>query len=337
MCGPGVGALRAAAMTTTPSTRPTTRASKRAGNASHKYSTSPSIATATTSSPHAQAGARKIRARRAGIATTAVASLARSTGAFPSLLLLAGAPEAAFALLVVLERAEQLRLAEVRPQGLGHVQLGVGDLPQEEVGDAHFAAGADEQVGIRKAGGAEVRGERRLVDRLRVEPAVARGAGDAARRRDDVLAAPVTDAQTDVEAAIVARALDHAVELVSDRIGQAVHVADSVHAHLVLHELVHLGAQIAQQQPHQRVDLAPRPLPVLGREGEQAEEGDTEPARCFDHGAHRPLAAPMPLDARQSAPLRPPPVAIHDDGDVARKAGEIEAGGVECRHLLRPP
>src|SRR5262245_22595864 len=182
-------------MTTAPRTRPTIRVSTRAGNASHRYSISPRIETVTTSSPHAQAGARKIRARRAGIATAAVASLARSTGAFPFLLLLAGAAETAFALLVVLDGVEKFRFAEIRPQRVGDVQLAVGDLPEKEVGDAHLAAGADEQVGIGKAGGAEMGGERGVVDALRIELSVARGARNAARGLDDVLPAAVADAQ----------------------------------------------------------------------------------------------------------------------------------------------
>src|SRR5215472_1749895 len=268
--GPGAGALSAAPITAAPSTSPTMRSRIRAGKASHRYSTSPSSATTTTRSPQAHAGPRKIRARSVGMAIAAVASLARSTSALP-VLLLAGESETTLALLIVLERAEKLRFAEVRPQGVGHVELGIGDLPEEEVRDAHLAAGADEQVRIGKARGAEVGGHGRLVDGVRVQLAGAHGARDATRGLDDVLAAAVTDAQADRQSRVGAGQLDDALELASHRFGQAAGVADGEHPHLVLHELLHLGAQVAQQQAHERVHLAPRPLPVLGREREQAQ------------------------------------------------------------------
>ena len=53
------------------------------GTPSRRYSTMPSIAMTTTSVPQPHIGARKISASKRGIATAAVASLARSTGAFP--------------------------------------------------------------------------------------------------------------------------------------------------------------------------------------------------------------------------------------------------------------
>src|SRR5260221_477826 len=53
---------------------------------------------------------------------------------------------------------------EVRPVRLGHVQLGVADLPEEVVADAEFAGGADEEVGVGEAGGVEVCRDRGFVD-----------------------------------------------------------------------------------------------------------------------------------------------------------------------------
>ena len=45
----------------------------------------------------------------------------------------AGLAEPALALLVVFHRRDELIASEVRPQHVGHVQLGVGQLPQQEV------------------------------------------------------------------------------------------------------------------------------------------------------------------------------------------------------------
>jgi hypothetical protein len=94
---------------------------------------------------------------------------------------------------------------------------------------------------------AEVIGDGGLVDRLRVDLAGAGRARDAACRLDDVLAPAIADAQTDREARVGARQLDHLLELTPHRIGQARHVADGEHAHLILHQLAHFAAQVAQE------------------------------------------------------------------------------------------
>src|ERR1700693_3192266 len=55
---------------------------------------------------------------------------------------------AALARLEVDDGLEEMAAPEVGPQDLVHVDLGVRDLPQEEIRHAQFAAGADQQVGI---------------------------------------------------------------------------------------------------------------------------------------------------------------------------------------------
>ena len=49
-------------------------------------------------------------------------------------------------------------LAEGRPVGLAEVQLGVGALPEQEVGQTQLAAGADDEIGVRLPGGIQVAG-----------------------------------------------------------------------------------------------------------------------------------------------------------------------------------
>ena len=68
-------------------------------------------------------------------------------------------------------RIEGIR-AEVGPQDIAHVELGVGRLPDEEVREALLAAGPDDQVGIGQAGRVERGRDRRFVDGLgwREEP-----------------------------------------------------------------------------------------------------------------------------------------------------------------------
>src|SRR5207253_1830814 len=71
---------------------------------------------------------------------TFISSLARAPD------LLAGLPEAPLAVLEVVERDQQRLFAEVRPEGLGEVDLGVRELPEEEVGDADLAARPHHQL-----------------------------------------------------------------------------------------------------------------------------------------------------------------------------------------------
>src|SRR5688572_24103255 len=108
------------------------------------------------------------------MATTAVSSRVFSTGAparspapLPpprsvcdpeslALDLRGDATEAPLALLEEGERLQILALAELRPHALADVDLGVRELPEEEVADAHLAAGADEEVRVGDARRAQV-------------------------------------------------------------------------------------------------------------------------------------------------------------------------------------
>src|SRR5690606_4270240 len=76
-------------------------------------------------------------------------------------------PESAVPLLVRFERQEQLFAAKVWPECRGRVILGVRRLPDEKVAEAHFAASADNQVGIGLAGSVEVIGQDLLGHGLR--------------------------------------------------------------------------------------------------------------------------------------------------------------------------
>ena len=66
---------------------------------------------------------------------------------------------AAFAFLEVEEGFEETGAVEVGPEGFGDEDFGVGDLPEEEIADAHFAAGANQEIGIGKIGCVEMAGE----------------------------------------------------------------------------------------------------------------------------------------------------------------------------------
>ena len=71
------------------------------------------------------------------------------------------AAEAAAAARVLVERVLEVARAEVGPELVDEDELGVGELPEQEVRDAQLAGGADEQVGVGQLGRVEVGGERR--------------------------------------------------------------------------------------------------------------------------------------------------------------------------------
>ena len=72
---------------------------------------------------------------------------------------------------------------EVRPQQVGEVQLGVRELPEQEVGDALLAAGADEQVRLRRVRHREERLERLRIGSRRASASASGCAREIAPRR----------------------------------------------------------------------------------------------------------------------------------------------------------
>ena len=69
------------------------------------------------------------------------------------------------------------------------------------------------------------------------------------------------------------------------------------------------------------ITSALRALPVLRGKGVERQELDLQIAAAFDDRAPIPRLL-VAFDPRQPALLRPAPVAIHDDGDVARNGIE---------------
>src|SRR5215831_8485976 len=65
------------------------------------------------------------------------------------------AAEAAVALLIIDNSFEQVNSPEVRPESVGHVNLGVGALPQEKIRDAQLAARPHQQIQIGEIPGIE--------------------------------------------------------------------------------------------------------------------------------------------------------------------------------------
>src|SRR5689334_24700944 len=123
----------------------------------------------------------------------------------------ASAAEAALALGVRTDRAQEVDAPEVRPQRLAEVELRVGRLPQQEATEALLARRADHQVGVGLALGVEVLGD--VLDVDDVGELLERGAlggvvGEQGAYGVGDLAAPaVADGDVDEQAVDVAGAL----------------------------------------------------------------------------------------------------------------------------------
>ncbi len=70
---------------------------------------------------------------------------------------------AALTILKIQERFEKARPRKIGPERFGYVHFGIRDLPKEEVAHAHFAAGANQKIGVGQSGGIEMIGNRLLV------------------------------------------------------------------------------------------------------------------------------------------------------------------------------
>ena len=89
--------------------------------------------------------------------------------------ILAEAAVAAFPLLEFRNAFQQLQASEVGPQCLRHVDLGVGELPEQEVAEPHLAAGANHQVRIGQMACLEVPRNGFFIHVQVTQPAIASG------------------------------------------------------------------------------------------------------------------------------------------------------------------
>jgi hypothetical protein len=214
------------------------------------------------------------------------------------------------------------------PQALGEDELRIRRLPEQEVADPHFAAGADEEVGIGRVAERHVAVERRLVEVLGLDAADHR----LPARLDDVPAAAVVEGDRQVDPGVVAGAVLGVLPGLAQLVRDLGAVADDADANAVAGELGEVLRDGDEDQAHQAGDLFARPLPVLGREREHGQVLDAAIGAGVD-GAHERIDALLVAEEARHVPLLgPAAVAVHDDGDVARH-GRRRDGTL----AIRPP
>src|SRR6056297_1672532 len=104
-------------------------------------------------------------AMTSGAKISAVMMRARSN---PGLL---AAPESALPLLIPAQRSGQFRGGEFRPEVVGEIELGIGEIPEQKIADAGFAASANADVRRRQVSQRKVAAEQGLAHLLRRYPA----------------------------------------------------------------------------------------------------------------------------------------------------------------------
>ena len=89
--------------------------------------------------------------------------------------------------------------------------------------------------------------------------------------------------------------------------------------------------QQALVEVHEETHFVERPAPVLGGEREDRHVREADVERAFHRVEERLLPRRVAFGAFQAPLLRPPPVAVHDDGDVGR-----HPVGIEVHHRFGP-
>src|SRR5688572_21618454 len=325
--GSSCGEAAKAAVTAVPAPSASQRSTGRPACSSIRTSSQrPAAEATTTSALNRAAGALRTMSRKIGSSTAALArrfSIAGPPGASKArpaaaAVAISHPTEATASLLEVRDRPVEVDGAEVRPQHRRHPQLRVGDLPQQEVGDPHLAAGPDQEVGVRNAVGVERAADVALADLLGRDLARPHLPRQRAEGVQELVAAAVVEGHQQREAGVGPRLVHDVVDAAAHRHGHTTAAADHAEAHVALHQLGQLAIDRLLQEPHQRRDLVFRPIPVLRRERVERQVAQPDRVAGTHQRAGRLHALAVPGHTRQPAARRPPPVAVHDDRDVGR-------------------
>src|SRR5690606_16167159 len=207
---------------------------------------------------------------------------------------------------------------KIRPVALGKVQLCVGQLPDEEIGNTLLATGTDEQVGLRRKGHGQIRSESSFVDVLRVLGKFGTLHEQALHRLQDIPAPPVVGRNRQVQGIVLRCALFRRLnEFLQARL-EGGNITNHTQAYTLVTELADLFFESLHEKPHEQRDLVGRPAPVFGAEGKKGEKLYAAPTTGFDHSPYGLDAAHMPRRAGQKTLGCPAPVAVHNNGEVTR-------------------
>ena len=239
---------------------------------------------------------------------------------------------ATLALLEIDQRCKQVGTIEIGPKGFGDEDFGVRNLPEEEIADTHFSAGADEEIGIGKIDGIEMARELFLGDGVRTAVAVA-FAKDGVHGIDDFRAAAVVEGDRENHAAVARGGFRGFAGIFLDGQGKFFGASEETQADIVSLKERHFFANVLAKELHKEFDFGSGAAPVFHGESIEGERFDVKTRASFDGGARGFRACAMSGDTGQMTLLCPATVAVHDHGDVPGEAGTVEL--FEERGFLR--
>ena len=167
-----------------------------------------------------------------------------------------------------------------------------------------------------------------FVDAARTQASRSHALGDGSRGVGQLGAPTVVDAHDQVQSLAMSgrsvslfQRLDHARP-------QARAASAPAHVHAPLRQLVGAPCEYVGGVVHDEGDLGGRSLPILCREGVDAEVAHAR-VDCPRDGVHkRILPRPVALGAGQAARVRPAPISVHDEGDVCGDFAAPEGGRI---------
>ncbi len=141
-----------------------------------------------------------------------------------------------FTALVIEQRFFQVFFPEIGPQYICKIQFGISNLVQQEIADAVFTAGADQQFGVGEIFGAQVLLKAFVRDVVRRQVAGFHIFGDVFYRAEQFPAAAVRERDNHVKPGIASRFVERFLQCLLRAVGQHISGANHVQADVVFVE-----------------------------------------------------------------------------------------------------
>src|SRR6266567_1764531 len=209
-------------------------------------------------------------------------------------------------------------LCEVRPQFRRDIHLGVRELPEKKIRQAHFSRSANKQIGIGIVAGVKMFAKHLDINHSFVDVTELNCAKQAFDAVDDLESPAVAQRQNKSESVITGGLFDRFVKLFLRALWKIGQTTDRLEPNILLHQLRHLFFQKLFKQTHQSEDFAFGTLPVFRRERVKGKILDFQIAAAFHAFTNGLGSCFVTFDARETPRFGPAAVAIHDNGDMAR-------------------
>lgn len=208
--------------------------------------------------------------------------------------------EAAVALRVVGDRGEEIGFGEIRPELGSDVDLGVAELPEEKIGKAEFARGADQEIGVGDVLGVEAFGDEFGRDPGFGQLAFRGVADEGSDGIDEFGSTAVTEGEREGELRISGGGFNGAVQALLTGSWEVFQATDRLQTNAFFHHFRRFVVEKAVEKPHESTNFGGWALPVFGGKSVEGKEFDPRVATSFDAFANGLRALMVPLDARKT-------------------------------------